>query len=284
MGADRTIDPARGRGLRFCLKSRIERLAHTVKALKLEAPPNAGKRHDGRDGTSVVSRELRVEHVSRSEQTTRAGDVRHIGRGLAREDRIAIEPSFLRPLDLCVPISTLDEAYLNTPAGLSRESREPIDHRRRALLVGLYSEAETLPAIECGVGKDPGKHVERDRKTVRFFGIDCECDTVVFGLERKGPEPRHQFGHHPVVLRKFVARMDSGELYRDAVLRSRRATAQGRNRRLVGRKVALGIIRRVRGLPEHVERRGRARLLGAAKGFLDRVADDELAAEDAHRV
>ena len=65
-----------------------------------------------------------------------------------------------------------------------------------------------------------------------------------------------------------------------SMLRSRRATAQGRNRRLAGRKVALGIIRRVRGLPEHVERRGRARLLGAAKGFLDRVAGDELAAED----
>ena len=103
-------------------------------------------------------------------------------------------------------------------------------------------------------------------------------------------QARRQFAQHPIALRHLVARVQRRQLYRDAWRRGDVPVgghlADRRDRMIIGREVARGIGRGARRLAEHVVGMPVAVALGFA-GVLDRLldgaADDELAAEDAHR-
>jgi hypothetical protein len=112
--ADRSIDPARPIEMPGRLAGPddllVESLSHAVQALKLPVPPIAGHFEHRGHGVSVVGRELWIEGGAVGEQPVRAGEIRHIGRDLARIDRVTVEPTLLRALDLAVPVGAFDEA------------------------------------------------------------------------------------------------------------------------------------------------------------------------------
>ena len=100
----------------------------------------------------------------RVEQPPRAGEIGDIGRDLAGIDRIAVEPALLGALDLAVPIGALDQPHHQPPAAAPRQVGEPVDHRRRPLLVGLHREAEPVPAGEL---RGERQRSRRGRATAR---------------------------------------------------------------------------------------------------------------------
>jgi hypothetical protein len=79
-----------------------------------------------------------------------AGHVVQVGHRLAGEDRIIVEAALLGALDLRVPIGALHEAHHELPVMALGHGRDGVDHRARALLVGLDGKAEALPVRQRG--------------------------------------------------------------------------------------------------------------------------------------
>jgi hypothetical protein len=71
----------------------------------------------------VVGRELREEDLPLLQELPGAGEIGDVGRGLSREDRIAVQPQFLGALDLAVPIGPLTRRII---------SRRPVRPARSA--------------------------------------------------------------------------------------------------------------------------------------------------------
>ena len=145
MRPDRRIDPTDDSGMRA--QRLVQRLAHAVQALEFIIAPPFSARQDGSRGQGVVGGELRKNRIFR-EQALGAGDVIHVGHRLAAENWIIGEPALLGALDLAVPIGALDQPRRDAAAFSARQFRDVIDHRARALLIGLDREAEALPASQ----------------------------------------------------------------------------------------------------------------------------------------
>src|SRR3546814_3105648 len=75
-----------------------------VQALELEVLPIVGCLEDPGDRVRVVGRKLRIEGLEIGQQALRAGEVGKVGRRLAGEHRVALQPEFLRQLYLAVPV------------------------------------------------------------------------------------------------------------------------------------------------------------------------------------
>ena len=144
--ADRRVDAA-ARALALA-DDLVQRLAHAVQPLELEAARVAGHRQHRGDGVGVVGGELRVDAVARVEQLAGVGEVADVGRGLAGEDREVGQAALLRPLDLAVPVGALDQPHHDPAAVAAGEGVEPVDHRAGAAAVGLDDDAEAVPAGE----------------------------------------------------------------------------------------------------------------------------------------
>ena len=245
---------------------------------------------DRGDRMRVVGGELRVDQLGASlEHLLRAGQVGDVGIRLAREHRVAGQAELLGALDLGIPVGTLDQAHAPAPTGLARGLGQPVDHERRALLVGLHGQAEAVPAVQRRVGEDLAEHVEREFEPVRFLGIDGHADALGLGHLRELEHARGQLGMHAGTIGHVVARMDRRQLDRDRrrvedVL-PRPALAERKNRVAVGLHVALGVVRGQGGFAEHVVgvAVGRVLLLRrAVLRLLDRAPHDELVTHDAH--
>ena len=231
MAADRRIDPARRAG-HVAQQRLVERLAHAVEALEFVAVDAARRLDHARDGERIVGGDLRIEPRPRREQLAGAVHVAEVGHRLAREHRIVGEPALLGALDLGVPIGALDEAHHDAPPERLRRVRHPVDHRRRALLIGLHREAEAVPAGERGIGERAADDVERQFEPVGLLGVDGEVEVVGLGGARELDHPRGQLGHDAVARYRLVARMQRRELDRDAgPLRQRRRAGRGADRR-----------------------------------------------------
>ena len=149
MAADRCVNAA-GRLGQFGEQRLVERFAHAVQALELEAIHAARIFDDAGDGERIMGGELRKQARPRREQPFRAGHVAEIGHGLASEHRIVGEPTLLRAFNFGVPVRTLHQANRQPPPrGFSR-ILDPIDHGRRALLIGLHRETKSLPLALAG--------------------------------------------------------------------------------------------------------------------------------------
>ena len=103
-----------------------------------------------------------IDRVGGGQQLARAGEVGHVGVGLAREDRVAVQAVELRALDLAVPVGALDQAHHQPVAAAPRQVDDEVDHRRAALLVGLDHEAEPVPAGQRRL-EAPGARAGRAR-------------------------------------------------------------------------------------------------------------------------
>ena len=177
VAADRRVDAAGDVG-QFGEERLVERLAHAVQALEFVSLDAAGVLDDARDGERIVRGELRKDARAQRQQFAHAGHVAEVGHGLAGEHRIIGEPALLRALDLGVPIGALDQPHGEPAAARLRRVRDPVDHLRRALLIGLHREAEALPAAQRGIGQHGADHVERQFEPVGLLGIDGELQVV----------------------------------------------------------------------------------------------------------
>ena len=83
--------------------------------------------------------------AARREQAFGAGEIRKVGRGLAREDRIVRQPALLRALDLGVPVGALDQAHRQPPPGRVRQRRRPNRRPRRRASGRPAPPARTRP-------------------------------------------------------------------------------------------------------------------------------------------
>ncbi len=288
MAADRRIDAAR-RARRVAQQRLVERLAHAVEPLELIALDAAGDLDDGRDGEGIVGRDLRIEPRPRRQQLARAGHVAEVGHGLAGEHGVVGEPALLGALDLGIPVGALDEAHHEPASQRLRRAGHPVDHRRRALLVGLHREAEAVPAGEAGIGQSAGDDVERQFEPVGFLGVDGEVELMGLGGARQLDHPRGQLRHDPHVRYRLVARAERRKLHRYAgTLRQawrpgRRA--DGGDRLGVGAEVALGVRSGAGALAQHIEGIAEFRVRSAPRqGLADGLAEHEMGAHEAHRL
>ena len=160
--------------------------------------------------------ELRKEPRARGEQLARAGRVAEIGHRLAGEHRIIRKPALLRALDLGVPIGALDQPHHQPAVERGRGVGEPVDHCRRAFLIGLHRKPKTLPALQRRIGEHGRDHIERQLETVGLFRVDGEIEVVLFALRASA----NSFGTSSAITRlarhRLVARMQRGELDRNS--------------------------------------------------------------------
>ena len=288
--SDRRVDAARQPEVLRADDVVVERLAHAVQALELEAFAIARELEHGRERARVVRRELREQEVAMREQPARAREVGDVGVDLARVHRIIGEALDLRALDLAVPVRSLDEAQRHAPPGAPRELDRPVDDVRRALLVGLDDDAEPVPAGERRVVRERVDQVERKLEAIGFLGVDREPDVVVLRKLRERGEARQQLVQHAVALRAAVARVQRGELHRqtgclhDAT--PVRDATDGVQRLGIRGFVADRVGGGHRRLAQHVVRiavAARFALAGPLQRGFDRLAEHELLAEEAHR-
>ena len=127
----------------------------------------------------------------------RAGDVVQIGHRLAGEHGIAVEPAFLRALDLGVPIGALDQPHHHPAVEAACETIDVIDHVAGALLIGLDRQAKAVPARQRCIAERCRDHVERQFQPVGFLGIDGEIEVMGFGLPGEIDQARDQFASSP---------------------------------------------------------------------------------------
>ena len=269
----------------------VQRLAHAVEALEFEIAAIAGQFQDRRQGVGVVGRELGIERIGRGQKFSRAGNVGDIGVHLAREHRKTLEPLLLGAFDLRVPIGSLDQPNRQPPPLDPGQGGEPVDQRRRPLLVGLNRQAEPLPAGQFRVGEHRFDHVEGDLQPVRLLGIDAHADAGGLGPYRQIPDPRDQFADEPPTLGELEAGMQRRQLDRDPRTvdesPSRALAADGGDGVLVGVEVALGVTPGMGRLAQHIVGMAIAVGLvfaGAVESLVDGASHDELAAHDPHRL
>ena len=270
----------------------VERLAHAVQALEFVLPGivvAAGHLHHRRHRVRVVRGELRVHGVGRRQQQARAGQVGEIGVGLARIDRIALQAVDLRALDLAVPVGALDQPHHQPAPAAACQVDEVLDHVRAALLVGLRHEADAVPALECRLEAQALEQVERELESIGFLGIDVQADVVLARQPRQPAQARIELLHDALALRAGVARMQRRELDRDARPLVDAAAgaggADGADRLLIGREIALRVLVGERRLAEHVVGVAKALRLAparAAERLRDGLAAHELLAQQPH--
>ena len=151
-----------------------------------------------RDRQRIMGGELRKDPRPQRQQLLRAGDVVQIRHRLAGEHGIAVEPAFLRALDLGVPIGALDQPHHHFAVEAACETIDVIDHVGGALLIGLDRETKAVPACQRCIADRRRYHVERQFQPVRFLGIDGEIEVMGFGLPGEIDQPRDQFASSPV--------------------------------------------------------------------------------------
>ena len=288
MRADRRVDAAaRAFSLAHGL---MQRLAHAVKALELEAVAIVGHLKDCRHGMCIVRRELRVDAVGHRQQLARVGDVGDVGVGLACEHGVARQAERLRPLDFGIPVGALDQAHHDLAVEPLGERVEPVDDEGCARPIGLHDDAKTVPAGKLGFGKHALDDVERQIEAVGLLGVDIEPHAGIARGERQRQQPLAHHRQHGLLLRHLVARMDRRKLDRDARIAADvgagGAAVQRRDRVGIGTVVADRVGLGARCLAQHVVgieialRRHRAT---APHCFVDGAAEHELLAHFAHR-
>ena len=250
MAAHGRIDAAGAGQLAFGGRARhlrVQRLAHAVQTLEfvlaavVAAAHGLGQVVDAGQGLRVVRGELGVDGIGRIQQLARAGQVAHVGIDLARIDRVAGLAAFLGALDLAVPVGALDQAHHQAAAAAAGQVHQVVQHLRAALLVGLDHKAYAVPALERRRGTQGLQQVQRQLQPVGLLGVDVHADVVLLGQLGQLQHARQQLGHHALVLRAAVARVQGRQLDGDARPLEDAAPVGGRANRVDGLLVRLQI-------------------------------------------
>jgi len=155
--ADGRIDSAGHRAI--ACEHAVKGFTHSVQALELEFRI-AREFEDRGHRAAVMRRKRRVDRIRGREQRLRANDIGQIGRAFSGVNRVVGKPAQLCALDFGIPVGTLDQSHHKTPAGVARERYQPVAESRRAPLVSLYRNAETVPTPQRRLGGEPLEQVE----------------------------------------------------------------------------------------------------------------------------
>ncbi len=261
----------------------VQSLPHAVQALEFEIPAVAGPIDQGGDGQGVVTRKGRID-MRGIEHVARTGQIRDICRGLAGEERIIAHAVDLGLLDLGIPIGAFNQPDHQPVTGGGAERLRPAHQRATALAIGLDGHAEAFPAGKLGIARHAFDDVERHHQALGFLGVHRQADTAVGRLTRQLAHHFSQFGHAPVGIGDFIARMQGRQLDRDIMSQNLRC-ADGGDGIFIGFKIARGIVDGAGGFTQHVETGGEPLILrfgGAIERFIDIAAHDENRTHQAH--
>jgi len=191
----------------------VQPVAHAVQPLKFEVARIARPCDDRRDGQRVVAGESGAD-MGCGQHVARAGEIGHVGRRLAREQRIVSQPLDLGSLDLAVPIGALDEADIPALADFARECVRPGDHRACPLRIALNGHAEAVPSLEPGLAHRSLDDVEAHVEPLGLLGVDGQLNANVARQRAQQFQTRCQFGNAAIILRHFIAGMQRRQLDR----------------------------------------------------------------------
>ncbi|CCJ91965.1 hypothetical protein BN132_3893 [Cronobacter turicensis 564] len=296
MGTDRRVDAART--VEFAVADFtdhlfVERLAHAVQALEFilsRVVVLARQAVDCRQRMGVVRGELRVNQVRHRQQFLGAGEVGDVGVNLAGVDRVALKTFHLGALDFAVPVGAFHQTDHQTTAAAGGEIYQIIDNERAALLVRLNHKPDAVPARQLRFEAEFFQQIEGDFQTVGLFGVDVNADVILARQQRQGFQARVELFHHAIVLGAAVARVQGGELNRNARpfinAASVRGFADGVNSLLVRDHIGLCVGGGERRFAQHIVGVTEAflfKLTGVGQGLGDGFAGHELLAHQAHR-
>jgi hypothetical protein len=271
----------------------VETVPHAMQALEfvVSGAERTACFENGGDGMGVMGGEQRKDRIGHGQQTTGTRQVGYVSVGLAGIDGIVDQAVLLGALDLRIPVGALDQANHQAPTVATRHGNQPVDDRRRPLLVSLHDKTQARPFGQSRVCGKRSEHIERQFKPLRLLRINGQPDVVALGQQAQMADPRHEFMQHPRLLGPVVARMQRRELDGDAVALVNTPPAilpaNGVDGMGVSRGVACCLVRRHGGLAEHVKRitvvgqRVGARTLQRG---LDGFAQHELLSDKAHGV
>ena len=273
-------------------KHLVQLLAHAMQALEfvavIEAPGLGRQMQHRRRRMGIVAGKLRID-ILRRKQLSRRRNIADIGGRLAGEHRIARQAQHLRALDLGIPIGAFDQPNHDAPVEPRRCLVEPVDQRQHPHAIGLHHHAEAGPARQFWRGQHSLDDIERQVQPVGLFGVDIEPHIGARRDNGQFARHRHQFGHHPVALADFVARMQGAELDGNAGIVAHRAMnamgRQGGNGAHIGVEITPGIFAGAGGFAQHVIRIAialRLGLPGMDDGLVNGAPEDELAAHQPH--
>ena len=296
MGADRGVNTTRA--VEFAIGDLtgdllVQRLAHAVQALEFVLPRIivlSGQLINCRQGMGVMGCELRVDQVRHRQQLFRAGQIGDVGVDLAGIDRIAFEAVHLRAFDFAVPVGAFYQTNHQATAAAGGEVDQVVNHERAAFLVGLNDKANPVPARQLRLKAEFFQQIERDLQAIGLFGVNVDTDIVLARQQGQRFQARVKLFHRAVVLGAAVARVQRGELNRNARsfinAPSVGGFADGVDRLLVGDHIGLGIVGGQRRFAQHIVGVAEAfvfQLAGVGQRFGDGFAGDELLAHQAHR-
>ena len=141
-------------------KRAIKLFAHAMQPLKFKTAHPAGHLQNGRHRKSVVGGKLRINMRSFRQHFTRTGQIIQVSHRFSRKHWIIVQPALLRPLDLCIPIGTLDQSHHKASVQPPRQRSNIVNHRFGALLIGLDCKAEPLPPGEAFILGHSGDYVQ----------------------------------------------------------------------------------------------------------------------------
>ena len=191
----------------------VQILAHAMQALKLEAGAvPARPLQNAGDRERIMGGKLREQLRAGIQQFLRAGHIIEVGHRLAGENGIVGQATLLRPLDLGVPIGTLDQPHHEAAPVRAGQFGDMVDHCARPLLVGLDGQPKPVPAGQRGIGDHRVNHRQRQFQPVRLLGIDGEIEVERLGFLRQRHHLRHQLAQHPRLRHRLVTRVQGRKL------------------------------------------------------------------------
>ena len=268
----------------------MQPLAHAMQALELKGALVRRHVQNGRHGVGIVGGKLRIDAIGHRQKLAGIGDVADIGGLFAGKDRETFQPQNLRPFHLGVPIGALHQPHHNLAIQPDRQRVKKVDHRACPAAIGLHHHAKAVPALQRGVRQHRLNHLERQRQTVRLFGVDVEPKARRLGQPGQSADAGDQLFHHAGALGDLIARMQRREFHRNAGVGANVAGGgRRRNRRDglgIGKVIAPRIGFGARGLAQHVIAVGIAPRLQLARPLhrqINGFAQHEVAAHLLHR-
>ena len=83
--------------------------------------------------------------VAQRKEFARAGEIRQIGIGFARENGIIGQPCNLGTFDFGIPVGAFHQSNLNFPPGLGSQIINSVDQPEAPFIIGLYGKPEPIP-------------------------------------------------------------------------------------------------------------------------------------------
>ena len=93
---------------------------------------------------------------------------------------------------------------------------QPVYNRSCSAPVSLHHHAKPVPPFQAGVGQGGFDHLERQRQTIRFFGVDVQPKASGACQTGEGAQAGYQFVQHLSAFGDFVAWMQGREFDRNA--------------------------------------------------------------------